>query len=202
MTMYERITDIMAFIYDCIRNSKASVWLISMVAWIASTYIHLFPAIGFFLICTTLDTASRIDVNARLKKIRFRPWKKEFWFEIDPDMLRVWFDKVFKQYIVYVLIAYLFDVIILKSELKFNVYILKLDIPTALVLFFSFLEIFSAFRHQEELGRKNYIKIIINIFSSFIPENIKDALSRTIEETDKKQVVKKRLKTNQYDKKK
>lgn len=174
-----------------LKTSKMYLWVVGSIAWVTSTYVNLIPALGFFLICTTLDTLSRIDVTARQKNVKFRPWTKTFWFQIEPDLLMVWFDKVFKQYLIYVLIAYIFDVIILKSKLHFDIYVIKLDIPTCLVLFFSAVELLSAFKGQEELGRKNYIKIIFKIFSSFIPEKVRESISKTIEETDTKPKIKK-----------
>lgn len=193
-SFWEQVTQVLASIVVYIKTNNATVFVMSGISWVMSTYVDFIPSLLFFLIATTFDTISRIDVSARQKKIKFRPWKRYFWNQIDPELLRVWFDKVFKQYLAYVLIVFAFDSIVLKSKLSFDVGFLRLDIPTALVIFFAFIEIFSAFRNQEEVGRTNYLKVLFNIFSSFIPEKIKHALEKTIETTDEKNKTKSKIK--------
>lgn len=150
-----------------------------LLSWIASTYITLPYALLFFCICTTLDTKTRIEVNAKLKGIRFNPLKKIFWIQISTDGLRDWFRKVFKEYILYVIIAFALDALILKGALKFNVFNIKLDIPTCVVLVFSFTEIWSIFETREEIGRKNWLKTALTVFSGFLPAKWHEALNKS-----------------------
>lgn len=185
-TFWEKTAETVVLAFAWIKQSKVAIWLFTGIAWLSSTYVNLQSALLFFFIATFFQIWSKIDVQARQSKIPFRPWTKKFWFVIDLDILRDWLRLVFKEYFIYILLGFAFDVIILKSNFHFNVASVKLDIPTAFILFFSGIELFTGFRHREEIQSKNYLKVIFSIFSGFLPESIKTALDKTFKQTNKK----------------
>lgn len=184
----ESFTHFLATFISLIKSSKAFIFVASTAAWLTSTYVNVLSALAFFAIATTLDTWSRIDVNAKKKRLKFNPLRRKFWFEISSDALRIWFKKVFQEYFVYVIIAFALDILILKSCFKFNVLYLKLDIPTATIILFAFNEVWSIFENREELGKKNYLKKIIGSITPFFPESWQTAI---------KEIQKKSSKTKQ-----
>lgn len=185
-TFWEKTAETVVLAFAWIKQSKAAIWLFSGIAWLSSTYINLQSALLFFFIATIFQIWSKIDVEARKQKTPFRPWTKQFWFVIDPEKVRTWLQTVFKEYFIYILIGFAFDVIILKSNFKFDVFSLKLDIPTAFILFFSGIELLSGLKHREEIQQKNYLKIIFNIFSGLLPASAKEIIEKTLKETNKK----------------
>ena len=185
-TSWEKTVETGVTIVTWLKQSKAALWLFGVAAWLTSTYINLVPALLFFFIATSFQVWSKIDVEARKQKTPFRPWTKKFWFVIDSEMVRTWLQTVFKEYFIYIIIGFAFDVIILKSNFKFDVFSLKLDIPTAFILFFSGIELLSGFKHREEIKQKNYLKVVFNIFSGLLPTSIKEVIEKTLNESDKK----------------
>lgn len=166
------------------KSSKVFVYFAGIVSWILSTYVEIVPAFLFFFACTTLDTISRIDANARNKNLKFRPWKKYFWFEIKSDSLRQWFKKVFKEYLFYLVIIFLVDKFIFKHQMNFDFLLLKLDPVTAALFLFGANELWSVFENREEAGYKNILKAAINVGMSLFPEKWQEPIQKFLKFKD------------------
>lgn len=175
---WEQFLASFSLLFQMFKSSKAFLYIAAAASWLVSTYVEIIPAFIFFIICTTLDTISRIDANARLQKLKFNPFKKYFWFQIKSDSLRGWFRKVFKEYLFYALIIFLVDKFIFKHQLNFDFFALKLDPVTAALFLFGLNELWSVFENREEAGYTNILKAGINIFISLVPEKWQEPLNK------------------------
>lgn len=175
---WEQFLASFSLLFQMFKSSKAFLYVAATASWLVSTYVEIIPAFLFFAICTTLDTISRIDANARMKKIKFNPFKKYFWMEIKSDAIRGWFRKVFKEYLFYTLIIFLVDKFIFKHQLHFDLFALKLDPVTAALFLFGLNELWSVFENREEAGYINILKAGINIFISLVPEKWQEPLNK------------------------
>lgn len=162
-----------------LNSSKIYLIMTGIISWIASTYVNLHYALCLFFIATIWDTKTRIEVDAKKLGIRFNPLKRVFWLQIKADGLKQWYSKVFKEYFVYIIIAFILDVLLLKSSFHFHLYMLKLDIPTCVILIFALTEFWSIFETLEEAGQKNWIKSALKTFSGFLPEKWSEALNKS-----------------------
>lgn len=174
-----------------IKSSKLFLAISAFISVFLTLYVNFPTALVYFFIATTLDTITRIDCNARSKKLKFNPFKKYFWFQIKSDLIRVWFHKVFKEYLLYVIIAFAVDILLLKSAYKFYVLSFKLDLPTAVILFFSANETWSLFENREEAGYKNWLKVGLKACTHFFPETWKSSLNEIFSTAPKKRKINK-----------
>jgi hypothetical protein len=178
---YEQLVAFFGVFFQLFKSSKFYLFFAGIFSWLISTYVEIIPAFIFFCIATTLDTVSRIDANSRNKNLKFKPWKKYFWLQIKSDSLRRWFRKVFKEYLFYALIIFLVDKFILKHQLHFDFFALKLDPVTAALFLFGLNEVWSIFENREEAGYKNVLKATINICISLFPEKIQEPVKKFLQ---------------------
>ena len=133
------------------------------------------------MIITTLDTITAIHASAYKKGLKFNPLKKYFWRQIKSEMLRVWISKVFKEYCVYLIIAFALEIFIIQEKVHLDIIQWKLDLPTAALWLFSAIELWSIGENVEKAGGTNWIKRIAKAIESIIPEKIKALFKKSPE---------------------
>lgn len=129
-------------------------------------YTDLKTAFWAFLIITFLDTLTRINANAVEKGLKFNPFKKYFWLEIQSTGLREMCKKIFSEYFVYLIIAFVVDVLIFKQEFLIDFMGRKLTLPVIALYLFSAVELWSIGENIEDSGGVNIFKKIFH----FLPE--------------------------------
>ena len=158
--------------YDGIKNTYL------MLAYIASlilTYLtDLHTAILAFLLITIIDTITSIDASAKQKGLKFNPFKKYFWKEIKSEGLRQMCDKIFRQYFMYLMIAFIVDVLILKKMVIVELWGDKLTLPMIALYIFSAIEIWSVGENIEKRGGVNLPKRVFHL----LPEKIQKILKQ------------------------
>lgn len=145
---------------------KFYFWLVSFVSGVLAYYTDLHLAFYIFLGATTLDTFTSINSASVKKGLKFNPFKKYFWKEITSGGLRDWSKKVFLEYGIYLIIAFMINEWVLKRMVLFEVFDRKLTLPVIALYLFSFIEIWSIGENIEEAGGTNLFKKILQ----FLPE--------------------------------
>lgn len=145
---------------------KAYLWLTSFISGVLAYYTDLHLAVYFFLGATTLDTITSIHAKSVAKGLKFNPFKLYFWKEITSGGLRDWAKKVFLEYGIYLIIAFMIDEWVLKRMVLFEFFGRKLTLPVIALYLFSFIEVWSIGENIEEAGGNNLFKKILH----FLPE--------------------------------
>lgn len=112
-----------------------------------------------FALITSLDTITSINLGAYKKKLKFNPLKAYFWKEIKSGLIRVWMKKVFKEYFIYLIIAFILDILILEKQLYFDFMYFRLNLPIIVLWWAIGIELWSIGENIEGTGKKNWIKI-------------------------------------------
>lgn len=139
---------------------KASIFISSIL----SLYIGLEASIkvlGFMLLA---DSLTRIEATRRQKKIKFNPFKKEFWFLIKSKGLKLMLNKALMQYGIYFFIAYILDVHILKQMTIITFQNIDYTLPVVTLWVCIAIEIWSIGENIEDAGGVNLPKRIIHFF--------------------------------------
>jgi hypothetical protein len=139
-------------------------------------YTDIKTALLAFAIFTILDTITRIDADAKNKGLKFNPFKAYFWAEIKSDEIRNMLRKVFMEYGVYLLIAFVIDALIFKHSVLFEIYDRKMTLPVIALYVFSGIELWSIGENIADAGGVNIFKRIIHFLPEkyqkiFIPES-------------------------------
>ena len=165
----EYTSEISASILAFLKCSKIYIFLAGFFSWFFSTY-PIEDILLLFAIATTLDTATKIHAIAKSKGLKFNPLKKYFWKQIESQGLKLMGRKIFMDYSLPVLVAFFVDTLIFKNAFHFDLLTLKLSIPSASILFFTCVEIWSIFENLEDAGGTNWLKKATYWFSGFLPE--------------------------------
>lgn len=173
----EYTSEISASILAFLKCSKIYIFLAGFFSWFFSTY-PIEDILLLFAIATTLDTATKIHAVAKNKGLKFNPFKKYFWKQIESQGLKLMGRKIFMDYSLPVIIAFLVDTLIFKNALHFDLLSLKLSIPSAAILFFTCVELWSIFENLEEAGGTNWLKKGMNWFSGFLPEKWQEVYNK------------------------
>lgn len=155
--------------------SSAKTFIISSLfgSIIVSGYTNFYVAGIGFLIFTTLDTITAINAGAKDKGLKFNPFKKYFWTEIKSELIRIWLKKVFKEYLVYVIMAFTIEIFMLRQQMRIEVIHYQLNLPVFCLWLFSAVEAWSIGENIEASGGTNYVKKMLHFFKDFIPEKFK-----------------------------
>jgi hypothetical protein len=129
-------------------------------------YTDIKSAFFAFVILTILDTVTRINANAKNKGLKFNPFKRYFWAEIQSGELRIMLQKVVMEYGIYLIIAFVIDVLIFKNSVLFEIYNRKMTLPVISLYVFSGIELWSIGENIADAGGVNIFKRIIH----FLPE--------------------------------
>lgn len=129
-------------------------------------YTDIKTALFAFLIITLIDTTTRINADALKKGLKFNPFKKYFWLEIKSTGLRDMCKKIFSEYFMYLIIAFVVDVLIFKQEFLIEFMGRKLTLPVISLYIFSAVEIWSIAENIEDAGGVNLLKRVMH----FLPE--------------------------------
>ena len=152
-----------------------------IVSYFLSNYDRIEYALGCFAILTMLDTTTKINAVAKAKKLKFNPFKKYFWLEIKSGGFRKMANKIFMEYGVYLIIAFVIDSLVFSKTTTFNIVGSDLKLPVIAVYYFSFIEAWSIGENIEEAGGINWLKRILH----FLPEKIQKIVQpKTEEEND------------------
>ena len=173
----EYTQEISATIFAFLKCSKIYIFIAGFFSWFFSTY-PIENILMLFVIATILDTITKIHSIAKKKKLKFNPFKKYFWIQIESQGLKMMGRKVFLDYSIPVLVAFCVDTLIFKNGFHFDLLSLKLSIPSASILFFTCVEIWSIFENLEEAGGVNWLKRAIHWFSGFLPEKWRDVYDK------------------------
>ncbi|HEX8576990.1 MAG TPA: hypothetical protein VF677_11915 [Flavobacterium sp.] len=147
-------------------TEKFYLWLVSFVSGVLAYYTDLHLAFYIFLGATTLDTITSIHVDAVKKGLKFNPFRGYFWKQITSGGLREWAKKVFLEYGIYLIIAFMINEWVLKRMVLFEVFDRKLTLPVIALYLFSFIEIWSIGENIEKAGGTNLFKKILH----FLPD--------------------------------
>lgn len=168
-TLSSDIIDVWTSAMAFLGVSKVYLFIIGGMAWIFSTY-DLRGILILFTILTVLDTITRMGADAIADGEPFRIYSFRFWKRMKSAGLKMMGRKIFVEYGIAVLVAFMVDVHLFKSALNFNVSVLKLNIPMCAILFFTGIELWSVFENLEEAGYKNWLKRGTKAVSGFIPD--------------------------------
>ena len=176
-TISEYTSEISASILAFLKCSKAYIFLAGFFSWFFSTY-PIEDILLLFVLSTLLDTITRIHAVAKNKGLKFNPLKKYFWKQIESQGLKLMGRKIFMDYSLPVIVAFLVDTLIFKNALHFDLLSLKLSIPSAAILFFTCVEIWSIFENLEDAGGTNWLKKSTHWFSGFLPEKWQEVINK------------------------
>jgi hypothetical protein len=182
-TIKEYTTEIISSVVAFIKCSKIYLILAAFVSWFFSTY-PIEKILLFFFIMTCLDTITKIHAIAKKKKIKFNPFKKIFWLQIESQGLKLMGRKIFLDYSIPIMMVFFVDTLIFKNAIHFNVLSLNLSPPAAAILFFGCVEFWSIFENIEEAGGVNWLKKASNWFSGFLPEKWQNVLDKILNKKD------------------
>lgn len=144
----------------------ASFYLAMTVAF--SGYTSLPQTLLAFALITTIDTITSINAGAHKKGLKFNPFKLYFWKEIKSGLIRVWLQKVFKEYMVYVILAFILDILILEKKMYIEILFFKLSLPIVVLWMAIGVELWSIGENIGKTGRKNYIKIFFQWLEGYL----------------------------------
>ena len=170
----EGLAGILAAIVAAMKNGY--VWVGGVLSGFLACYIDIDKAIYLLIAATILDTISAINAQAVAKGLVFNPFKRYFWLMIKSTGLKMWGKKVFREYFVYILLAFMVDRLVLKGLVIVDVHHWQLKLPVVVIYFLAFIEIWSIGENIEKTGRPNYIKKLANWFlpdkyKKFLPGN-------------------------------
>jgi len=146
------------------------------ISYVLAYYTDIELALTAFAICTALDSLTRIAANAKKKGLVFNPFLKEFWKEINSQGLRNTMEKVFLQYGVYLIIAFVIDILVFKQLVIFNIYDRPMTLPVIALYLFTAIEIWSIGENIEDAGFDNIFKRILQ----FLPDKVQQIFKKTV----------------------
>lgn len=157
---------------------KLYVFVTGAIALFISGYSDFISTLYGFLIITTLDTLTSIHAGAKEKGLKFNPLKWYFWREIKSGLLREWAKKVFVEYFVYVIIAFVLEVFVIQARLNIQVVNWTLDLPTSCLWIFMAIELWSIGENIEDAGGVNWIKRGARALEKLLPAWITSILKK------------------------
>lgn len=171
--------DVYLTIIAFLKCSKVYIFFVGFFSWFFSTYPieHL---LILFVIATVFDTVTKVHAVAKKKGLKFNPFRKYFWMQIESQGLKLMGRKIFMDYSIPVIVAFCVDTLLFKNTFHFDLMNLKLSIPSAAILFFTGVEIWSIFENIEEAGGTNWLKRAMNMFSGFLPEKWREFFDKII----------------------
>lgn len=177
---YQELFNFILKIQNYVHKFSFEIYLFfaGMISTFLKDYDRIEYALGCFAIVTTLDTVTKINAVAKSKKLKFNPFKKYFWLEIKSGGFRDMANKIFMEYGVYLIIAFVIDILVFSETTTFNVVGSQLKLPVIAVYYFSFIEAWSIGENIEEAGGVNWLKRIVH----FLPEKIQKIVQPKTEE--------------------
>lgn len=141
-------------------------------------YTDIKTAFWAFIIITILDTVTRINAEAVNKGLKFNPFKGYFWAEIKSGGLREMCKKIFSEYMIYLIVAFVVDILIFKQSVLIDFLDRKLTLPVIALYLFSAVELWSIGENIEDSGGKNLFKRILHFlptkFQKIVQPEIND----------------------------
>ena len=144
----------------------------TIISSFVTEYYKVDMAFFCFILITCLDTLTRVHADAVSKKIKFNPLKAYFWREFKSGKFRNMLRKIFYEYGVYLIIAFILDTLVFEN-LLISIYGEKLTLPVIALYIFSFIELWSIGENIDEAGGVNIFKRIIK----FLPEKIQEIVN-------------------------
>ncbi|PQL95208.1 hypothetical protein [Apibacter adventoris] len=141
--------------------NKLYLMTTGFISMILSYLTSLKMALLAFAIITILDTITRINAEAKKQKLKFNPLKKYFYRQIKSKGLRLMCDKIFTEYGIYMIIAFVIDYFILDQMVLFNFNNRGLTLTIIALYIFSGIEIWSLGENIEDAGGINIIKKVL-----------------------------------------
>jgi hypothetical protein len=137
-----------------------------------TAYYKIDMAFFCFILITSLDTITRVHADAIKKNLVFNPFKAYFWREFKSDKFREMLNKVFLEYGVYLVIAFILDTLVF-DKLLLNIYGQRLTLPVIALYLFSFIELWSIGENIDEAGGVNIFKRIVHL----LPEKVQEIIN-------------------------
>lgn len=138
-----------------------------------SGYARLPQTLLAFGLITTLDTITSINAGAYAKGLKFNPFKGYFWREIKSGLMRVWFKKIFKEYMIYVILAFVLDILILEQQIYMDIMKIQINIPIVVIWALCGLELWSIGENIAKTGKPNYIALVWNFMKDYLQDKFK-----------------------------
>jgi hypothetical protein len=138
-----------------------------------SHYTDIKIALYAFVIISVLDTITRIHADATKKGLKFNPFKGYFWNEIKSGGVREMLRKVFMEYGIYLIIAFVIDVLVFKQEVTFEIHNRQMTLPVIALDLFSAIELWSIGENIEDAGGVNIFKRI----TQYLPEKFQKVIN-------------------------
>lgn len=151
---------------------KIYLFLSTTISGILSYHTELESSLKVFFAVIVLDTFTRIHANAKNKGLKFNPFKAYFWKEIKSKGIRKMFEKLFLEYCVYILIAFIVDKYVLEQMTLLEFNSKHLTLPILTIWLFSFTEMWSIAENIEEAGGRNVFKVVIDL----LPDKFKSVI--------------------------
>jgi len=170
--------DVISFFENFDTTKQVYLALATFVSSIFTYFTDIHTALIAFLLITLLDTITRIHATAIGKGLKFRPWTKEFWKQIDSKGLRKMCDKVFGQYAIYLILSFIINSLILKDMVIMELFNQELTLPILALYIFSAIETWSIGENLEDAGLMNLPKRILHL----IPEKYRKIINPDYEE--------------------
>jgi hypothetical protein len=154
------------------QDSKLALFLITPL--IAFLMTHEFLVYTLMLL-SLLDLVTGIEKTANHKKLKLNLLKKENWKNwrvITSEGIRKTCNKI-KDYGLLTIVIFLLETnVIGKTIIEFNPQNFTLTAWTLVGL--CFIEVWSIYENREEIGKRNYLKIMLN----FLPEKVQDLFKK------------------------
>lgn len=165
--------DVIKFFENFDTTKQIYITLAYLVSTVLTYFTDVHTAILAFLAITAMDTITRIHASAIKKGLRFNPFKMYFWKQIDSKGLRKMCDKVFGQYTVYLILAFIVDAFILKQMVIVEMFNQELTLPIVALYVFSAIEIWSVGENLEDAGMLNIPKRVFHLLPEKIQKIVK-----------------------------
>jgi hypothetical protein len=154
--------------------NKLYLIVTTIISTILSYYTGIHTALLAFAVITLLDTLTRINADSQKAGLEFNPFKLYFWRQIKSKGLRDMLRKIFTEYGVYLIIAFVLDRWILDGMILFNFNDKGLTLPVISLYLFCGIEIWSIGENIEEAGGTNLIKKVLHL----LPEKVRNIFDK------------------------
>lgn len=153
---------------------KLYLFIGTLLSGVLACHTDLLLALCAFAVITTLDTLTAIHASAFQRGVEFAPLKLYFWKQITSAGLRAWTKKVFAEYGVYLIIAFVISEWILKNIPVLEIFERRLTLPVMAVYLFCLIEMWSVGENIEKAGGVNLFKRILHL----LPEKIQQLFKK------------------------
>jgi hypothetical protein len=169
-SFWEDLHDLFVFLHKF--TYEIYIAAAAVISSFMTAYYKIDMAFFCFVLLTSLDTITRVHADAVKKKLVFNPFKAYFWREFKSDKFRAMLNKIFSEYGIYLIIAFILDTLVF-DKLLLNIYGQKLTLPVIALYIFSFIELWSIGENIDDAGGVNIFKRIVHL----LPEKVQEIIN-------------------------